>query len=334
MAENSLVKLDQATRMLAEIRTIDDAKDLIDLAEAARVYAKQVELGLEAQNHAAEIKLRAQRRAGEILSQIEGQPGTRTDLLTSVDPLPRLKQDIYNETGINKFEAHQWQTIAKMPELAFEKFIGETTEDGKELTTAGIYKTQREELRRQDLRQQKDDIDSGVTKLPDGVFEIISLDPPWPYGTEYDPQGRRAANPYPEMSLEEIQDIELPTAQDCILWLWTTHKFMRHSFGLLDTWGFRDVSILTWEKDRIGLGSWLRSKSEFCIMSVRGSPKVLLTNQTTVLHGAMREHSRKPEEFYQLVDSLCIGRKLDYFSREERPGWFSYGNDANKFNME
>ena len=67
---NSLIKLDQATRMLAEIRTVDDAKQLIDLAEAARIYARQVDLGLEAQNHAAEIKLRAQRRAGEVLVEV------------------------------------------------------------------------------------------------------------------------------------------------------------------------------------------------------------------------------------------------------------------------
>lgn len=59
---NALAKLDIATRMLAEVRTVDEAKDIIDLAEAARVYARQVDLGLEAQNHAAEIKLRAQRK--------------------------------------------------------------------------------------------------------------------------------------------------------------------------------------------------------------------------------------------------------------------------------
>lgn len=77
---DSLTKLDQATRMLAEVRNIDDAKDLINLAEAARVYAKQVELGLEAQNHAAEIKLRAQRKAGEILDKIEFSKGAATPL--------------------------------------------------------------------------------------------------------------------------------------------------------------------------------------------------------------------------------------------------------------
>ena len=132
------------------------------------------------------------------------------------------------------------------------------------------------------------------------------------------------------MSLEEIKAIKLPAAEDCILFLWTTHKFMRYSFEVLDKWGFREVAIITWVKDRIGLGSWLRSQSEFCIMAVKGSPKVTLTNQSTVVYGLMREHSRKPDEFYKMVESLCTGRKLDYFAREKREGWEVFGNDTEK----
>lgn len=185
--------------------------------------------------------------------------------------------------------------------------------------------------RKDELNRQQDDINAGRIVLPDGVFEVIVIDPPWPYGTKYDPKGRRIANPYPEMSLEEIQDIELPMADDCVLWLWTTHKFMRHSFGILDTWKFKDVAILTWVKNKIGMGNWLRSQSEFCVMAVYGKPQVNLANQTTVLNGQARQHSRKPEEFYALVESLCIGRRLDYFSREKREGWEQLGNQPEKF---
>jgi N6-adenosine-specific RNA methylase IME4 len=194
-----------------------------------------------------------------------------------------------------------------------------------------VIKEIKKEDRNADLLQQQQAINEGKVHLPTGKYEIIVMDPPWPYGTEYDPEGRRAANPYPEMSLEEIRRIELPSTEDCILFLWTTHKFMRYSFELLDTWGFRDVMIITWDKEKMGLGSWLRSQSEFCIMAVKGSPKVILTTQTTILHGKAREHSRKPEEFYDMVNNLCIGRKLDYFSRQQRLGWDSMGNEVNKF---
>ena len=186
------------------------------------------------------------------------------------------------------------------------------------------------------VKQQEAAIAQGTVEYPDGLFHVISIDPPWPYdegrsAKTYDPNGRRAANPYPEMSLAEIQALKIPAADDCVLWLWTTHKFMRHSFALLDAWGFQDKAILTWVKDRMGLGSWLRSQSEFCIMAVKGRPVINLTNQTTVLNGPLREHSRKPDEFYEMVEALCPGRKLDFFSREGRDGWFQFGNDLEKF---
>jgi N6-adenosine-specific RNA methylase IME4/ParB-like chromosome segregation protein Spo0J len=182
-----------------------------------------------------------------------------------------------------------------------------------------------------DIEQQAAAIEESLPGIPVGPFHVISIDPPWPYGTGYDPDGRRAANPYPEMSLEQIKAIELPAADDCVLWLWTTHKFMRHSFELLDAWGFRDVAILTWVKGRMGLGSWLRSQSEFCIMAVKGKPPIQLTNQITIIDGPLREHSRKPDSFYELVNGLCVGAKLDYFSREKREGWAQVGNTTELF---
>ena len=81
----------------------------------------------------------------------------------------------------------------------------------------------------------------------------------------------------------------------------------------------------------MGDGSWLHSQSEFCVTPVRDSPTIELTNQTSVLHAPMRQHSRKPDEFYEMVESLCVGRKLDYFSREPRDGWAQFGNEPEKF---
>lgn len=133
------------------------------------------------------------------------------------------------------------------------------------------------------------------------------------------------------MKLDQIAQLNIPAADDCVLWLWTTHKFMKYSFSLIEKWGFEDKAILTWAKDRMGLGRWLRSKSEFCIMAVKGNPVINLTNQTTVLTAPLREHSRKPDEFFSMVNDLCVGRKLDFFSREKREGWDQFGNDVGRF---
>jgi N6-adenosine-specific RNA methylase IME4 len=63
----------------------------------------------------------------------------------------------------------------------------------------------------------------------------------------------------------------------------------------------------------------------------KGHPIISLTNQTTALHAPAREHSRKPDEFYALVESLCHGRKLEMFAREKRDGWEAYGAETEKF---
>lgn len=66
-------------------------------------------------------------------------------------------------------------------------------------------------------------------------------------------------------------------------------------------------------------------------MCVRGRPAITLTNQTTILEGPLREHSRKPDEFYHMVNDLCPGKKIDIFAREQREGWETYGNEPEKF---
>jgi len=111
---NGLIILDRATQMLAEVRSVDDARDLIDLAEAARVYARKVKLGLDAQNHAAEIRLRAQRRAGEILLDMEkntGAMGSGSNQF-EVRLQPATAPQTYSDLGIDKRDAHIWLDLA------------------------------------------------------------------------------------------------------------------------------------------------------------------------------------------------------------------------------
>jgi len=158
-------------------------------------------------------------------------------------------------------------------------------------------------------------------------FSTIVVDPAWPYGNEYDPKNWRGAPPYPEMSLDEIKALNIPAAPDCALWLWTTNKHLHEAFHVVEGWGFTYKILLTWAKPGIGLGKWLRGQTEHCILAVIGSPKLKLTNQSTLLQANRREHSRKPDKFYELVDALCDGPKLDYFGREPRKGWVVYGTN-------
>lgn len=302
------------------------------LQKLMAAQAQSKEAKLEAANNLTEARLRIERYTGAMIPRmqeaglLEKPGGDRKSMFKHGTLISS-----FTDYAITRQQAFTWRKVARIPLAIFEDYIATGKENGWELSTAGLFKFAKDAGFDAAVDAQREEIEGGEIAEPEGFYSVLVIDPPWPYGTKYDSDGRRAANPYPEMSLDELQAMELPAADDCVLWLWTTHKFMRHAFGLLDAWGFRDVAILTWVKDRMGLGTWLRSQSEFCIMAVKGRPTIHLTNQTTVIHGPMREHSRKPDEFYAMVDALCVGRKLDYFSREQREGWEQAGNDVAKF---
>lgn len=135
-------------------------------------------------------------------------------------------------------------------------------------------------------------------------------------------------------------------SRGCVLWLWFTNNHMIEAAQCLQTWGFDLKTILTWEKvtksrvPHLGTGHWLRNCTEHCALAVQGkvrafSSSKVLTNQSTILHTRRREHSRKPEEFFQMVETLCPNMtKLELFSRQSRPGWDAWGDEVGLFDGE
>ena len=80
-----------------------------------------------------------------------------------------------------------------------------------------------------------------------------------------------------------------------------------------------------------GTGEWLRGQTEHCLLAIRGKPVFLHGSHSTALEAARREHSRKPEEFYALVEATSPGSKVELFARERRNGWQAFGNQTDKF---
>ena len=164
-----------------------------------------------------------------------------------------------------------------------------------------------------------------------GPYRVIVADPPWPYEKRQTDPSHRGTYSYPPMSVAQICDLDVKSLahEDSILWLWVTNQHMREAFAVLDAWAFEQKTILTWVKDKMGMGDWLRGQSEHCLMAVRGKPIVNLTNQTTILHGPVRAHSQKPEEFYALVEKLCPApRYCELFQRQPRERWDGHGDEV------
>jgi len=177
-----------------------------------------------------------------------------------------------------------------------------------------------------DIRKKKAELSKEIENINplEGEFDTIVIDPPWEMG-EYNQAAFRGGTPYPTMTVDEIENIKIPAKENCVLWLWTTNKFLHEAFHILEHWGFEHKSCLTWAKNKMGVGVWLRGQTEHCLLAVKGHPLWELKGQTTCLTADNKGHSIKPDEFYDLVDSLCYGRKLDYFAREPRDGWITYG---------
>lgn len=226
-------------------------------------------------------------------------------------------------------------TVAKAEQVKKKSpKLWEKAKDG-EVTIGTAYKEiQKEEKKAARLKmieEQKQAIESGEVKLPEGVFEVIALDPPWNYGREYDPDSSRVANPYPEMTQAQLLELAPPFAEDSVCMLWTTHAFLFDAKELLDQWGFTYKATMVWDKGKMGMGHWLRMQCEFCLVGIKGKPKWNNTKWRDIITETRREHSRKPEAFYEMIEDVVTGRRLEFFSREQRKGWATYGNDTEKF---
>jgi len=139
------------------------------------------------------------------------------------------------------------------------------------------------------------------------------------------------------MSIAEICALDVGSimAPDAVLWLWVTNYHMREAFEVLEAWGFEHKTILTWVKDRMGLGQLLRGQSEHCLMATRGKPIITLTDQTTVLQAPVRANSQKPDEFYGMVERLCPApRYAELFACTARPGWDGHGDQYPAYDAE
>jgi len=181
-------------------------------------------------------------------------------------------------------------------------------------------------VRQRRLREQA----GKAPRLPDGVFDLIYADPPWPSqnpDSDWAPE-----NHYPTMTLEEIKGLHVPAAEDAVLFLWGLGCHLPQAIDVLAAWGFRYVAEAVWIKQSIGLGTWVRYQHEPLLIAVRGSMRAPEPELRfpSVIHAPRREHSRKPEKIYELLERAyphCS--KLELFARgTPRPGWAAWGNEV------
>ena len=178
-----------------------------------------------------------------------------------------------------------------------------------------------------------------MTSLPTipGGWDVILADPPWRFASNSTAKpGRNARRHYDCMTVEEISAMPVKqiAASSALLLMWVTVPFEHRACEVIEAWGFKAKSRLVWVKQRIATGYWARNQHEPCIIATRGRfpcPRPALF-PTSIIEGAQREHSRKPEWVHQHIDDrLPCTRKLELFGRRQRDGWTVWGNQSDRF---
>jgi N6-adenosine-specific RNA methylase IME4 len=164
------------------------------------------------------------------------------------------------------------------------------------------------------------------------LYGVIYADPPWRYET-YSENGmdRSADNHYPTMSMFDMLTLDVPAADDCVMFMWATVPMLPEALDLLDTWGFEYKSQICWVKDRMGTGYWTRNMHEILLIGTKGSvPAPAMGMQPpSVLTVPAGRHSEKPALFADMISTLYpTTPKLEMFARIGRVGWDVMGNEA------
>jgi len=232
---------------------------------------------------------------------------------------PPSWREVERETGRHHEDLKRWFELYKAyPD--FDKFLKEYAGPKAETWT------------RQALRLSMALPSVETPRLPDCKYQTIVIDPPWDWGDEGDVnQFGRARPPYPTMSFEEIAALGVSdlAAENAHLYLWITNRSLPKGFGLLQKWGFRYITVLTWVKPSFGMGNYFRGTTEHVLFGVRGSLPLLRhdvgTHFTAERPG---QHSAKPDAFYELVETCSPGPRLEMFARKKRNGWTVWGAEV------
>lgn len=167
--------------------------------------------------------------------------------------------------------------------------------------------------------------------LGEALYSVIYADPPWRF-EPWSPSGmdRAADNHYPTETTDTIMAMKVPSAANCILFLWATNPMLEDALAVLHAWGFTYKSNFVWNKDQIGTGFWNRNKHELLLIGTRGSvPAPDASDRVdSVIDAPTGEHSVKPDAFRSLIEQWYPTLpKIELFAREHFPGWAAHGNE-------
>jgi N6-adenosine-specific RNA methylase IME4 len=177
-----------------------------------------------------------------------------------------------------------------------------------------------------------------------GRYGTILADPPWQFQNKTGkvaPEHRRL-NRYSTMKLSEIMNLPVASlaAEESHLYLWVPNALLPQGLEVMKKWGFKYKTNIVWHKirkdggpDGRGVGFYFRNTTEMILFGIRGRLRTLQAGrkQVNIIRSRKREHSRKPDELYDIIKACSPGPYLELFARGERPGWAQWGDEVDDY---
>ncbi len=326
-----LDNLKRAHEMLQLAGSPKELRRVADYGEAMRYAALKAGMGVEAQNEAAELTIRAMREIGTMLIEAELRGGDRRSEGFKVpaenfETLPALLD--MQPSPARKYSM-KCQQIARIPEERFEARLAGERAARRELTSAAMYRYARNLLR--------DESREGIV-LPEGEFPVLYADPPWEYSNSGFEDS--AASHYPTMPTERLAaaegegdlawEVRRRAAENAVLFMWATNPLLEDALRVMNAWGFEYKTNMVWVKNRgPRMGFYVMGRHELLLIGVRGSSLPRQGSQPpSVLDAPVGAHSAKPHEVYDLVESMYAGPYLELLARNRREGWTPFGDEV------
>lgn len=297
---------------LAEAQSIEEVKKIHDHADAVRAYVRSASMGLDLQNRAAEIKLRAERKAGKMLSEMRLRGGRQRSKLHRVTLT-------LSDLGITKQQSRRWQLEASLSDGDFENYVRDCNESHQELTAAGLLRRATQASRQSDPASKRN---SPLQAIAAGLIELaargqryacVHATPPW--------ADKCRGGSFVSFSFSELARLPIchVAERNSHMHLWVPAKWLPHGVRLMEAWGFRYRGVCAIAKAIPEYGEHWQEVLDFLVLGVRGQRPFSDNGIPNLVYANRR--GAELETALDLIERVSPGPHLHVFGDRQKEGW-------------
>lgn len=320
-----LAKIDSFSREVAIAETVEEILLLRIKGEVMAEMSKKLDIPLKGQNVLGRTRIDLERKLRELIEQKFPKKGTGSNQYQL-----KSKNLTLADEGITKNQSSDAKIIKEEEKLA-EEVMAEIEKENEVITPKKVAG----EIRKRKIIVKQEETfkvlkDKELIPLT-GEYDVIIIDPPWKMEKiKREVAPLQVGFDYPTMTIDEIKAFNLPSADNCHVFMWTTHKHLPYGFEIFQTWNVKYVCCFVWHKNGgfqpFGLPQY---NCEFILYGRIGTPKFYDLKDFNVCFNADRTgHSEKPEIFYDVIKRVTAGRRADIFNRRDINGFDKWGNEA------